>query len=261
MTAMAGVTAVILGGAALVLRAETTPATLHESCTIEPSEQLGKFRLSVDRGDCGGERWCDHSNFENSLAGLTGITEGDFSREGAHLTATFAAEAGTFVCAGTVHDGELRGDATFTPDAGFVDRMARMGFTGYDAEKLMANAFIGVESAWARSIKDTGIRGITIDNLLAMRIFKVTPEYIRGFTSLGYDLPDADKVVGLSVQKVDPEEVRQIRALGFQPTLDELIQIRIFKITPDFIRAMQARGLHDLTISKLVQIKIFKLDE
>jgi len=53
--------------------------------------------------------------------------------------------------------------------------------------------------------------------------------------------------------------VKQIRALGYQPTIDQLIQIRIFKITPDFIRRMQARGLKDLTIDKLVQIRIFKL--
>jgi hypothetical protein len=55
--------------------------------------------------------------------------------------------------------------------------------------------------------------------------------------------------------------VRQIRALGLKPTLDELIQIRIFHITPDFVHRMQDRGLKNLTISKLVQIKIFKLDE
>jgi hypothetical protein len=61
------------------------------------------------------------------------------------------------------------------------------------------------------------------------------------------------------VQRVDPEEVKQIRALGYQPTLDELIQMRIFKVTPDFIHRMQARGLNNLTISKLVQIRIFKL--
>jgi hypothetical protein len=61
------------------------------------------------------------------------------------------------------------------------------------------------------------------------------------------------------VQNVNPEEVRQIRALGLQPTLDELIQIRIFHITPEFIQNMQNRGFKDLTISKLVQIRIFKL--
>jgi len=63
------------------------------------------------------------------------------------------------------------------------------------------------------------------------------------------------------VQHVDPEEVKQIRAMGYQPTLDELIQMRIFNITPDFIHRMQTKGLNDLTISKLVQIRIFKLAE
>ena len=36
---------------------------------------------------------------------------------------------------------------------------------------------------------------------------------------------------------------------------------RIFHITPEFIQRMQGRGLKDLTIAKLVQIRIFKLDE
>ena len=103
--------------------------------------------------------------------------------------------------------------------------------------------------------------GMTVDNLIALRIFKIDPDYIHGITALGYEMPDADKLVGLKVQGVNAEEVRQIRALGYQPTLDELIQIRIFHITPEFIRRMQDRGLKNLTIAKLVQIRIFKLDE
>jgi hypothetical protein len=59
----------------------------------------------------------------------------------------------------------------------------------------------------------------------------------------------------------NPEEVKQIRAMDYRPTVDEPIQMRIFKITPDFIHRMQARGLNDLTISKLVQIRIFNLAE
>jgi hypothetical protein len=139
--------------------------------------------------------------------------------------------------------------------------MDRMGYTGLDSEKLEAYAFIGVDSAWAQSIKATGIKGVNIDNLLALRIFKIDPAYIQSITALGYDLPTADQLIGLKVQGVNAEEVRQIRALGFQPTLDELIQIRIFHITPDFIQHMQERGLKNLTIAKLVQIRIFKLDE
>jgi len=62
-------------------------------------------------------------------------------------------------------------------------------------------------------------------------------------TALGYALPDADQLISMRVQGVNADEVGQIRALGYQPTLDQLVQIRIFKVTPDFIRRMQARVL------------------
>jgi hypothetical protein len=89
----------------------------------------------------------------------------------------------------------------------------------------------------------------------------VDKAYVAELGALGYGKPDADKLIALKVQGVNAEEVRQIRDLGYHPTLDELIQIRIFHITPEFIRSMKARGFNDLTIAKLVQIKIFKLDE
>jgi hypothetical protein len=253
---------VLLAAFSVTLHAASL-APLRADCSIGASEDHDRFSLHIDKkGDCeNGDRHCG-SNFSNeSISRFTGITLADLNRDGANLTATLAAEAGTFTCSGTVRNGELTGTSVFTPEAAFVEKMDRMGYTGLDSEKLEAYAFIGVDSAFAQSMKQTGVRGITIDNLIALHIFKVNPEYIHGITSLGYELPDADKLVGLKVQGVNAEEVRQIRALGYQPTLDELIQIRIFKITPDFIQRMQQRGLKDLTIAKLVQIRIFKLDE
>jgi hypothetical protein len=236
-------------------------APLYARCTISASEDAQHFRLEVRAEDCPGSRHCE-SNFSNeSVMRFTGLTLADLAREGAGLTATLTAEPGTFTCSGTVRDGELEGKSVFTPDAAFVEKMDRMGYTGLDSEKLMAYTFIGVDSAWVQSMKQTGVKGITADNLLGLRIFKIDPNYVHGFTAMGYEMPDADKLVALKVQGVNAEEVRQIRALGYQPTLDELIQIRIFKITPEFIRRMQDRGLKNLTIAKLVQIRIFKLDE
>jgi hypothetical protein len=236
-------------------------APFKASCTIGASEETGKFRVQIDKGDCTGERHCG-SNFSNeSLSRFTGITLADFGREGAKLTATLTAEPGTFTCSGTVRSGELQGSAAFTPDDAFVARMDRLGFSGYDSEKLMVYAFVGVDGGWVESMQHAGVRGMTVDNLIALRIFKIDPDYIHGITALGYEMPDADKLIALKVQGVNAEEVRQIRALGYQPTLDELIQIRIFHITPEFIRRMQDRGLKNLTIAKLVQIRIFKLDE
>jgi len=250
--------AAVLATSLIVHAAPLTP--YQSKCTIGISENGRGFRLEMGKEDCE-SRHCGSNFSDESLTRFTGITLADLGREDAKLTATLAGEPGTFTCSGTVHDGELHGASVFTPDEGFVERMGRMGFTGYDSEKLMAYTFIGVDSKWVQSMQQTGVKGLTVDNLLALRIFKIDPDYVHSFVSMGYEMPDADKLIALKVQGVNGEEVRQIRALGYKPTLDELIQIRIFKITPEFIRRMQDRGLTNLTIAKLVQIRIFKLDE
>ena len=236
-------------------------APLHSTCSIGAGDEPEKYALHIDIGDCHGDRHCGN-NFSGEMANrFTGISPADLTREGAQLTATLAAEAGTFTCSGTVHNQLLTGNSTFTPDPAFVERMQKIGFSGFDSEKLQAYAFLNVESSFAKSLQQAGIKGITIDNLIALRIFNVDPAYAQSITALGYPLPDADQLIGLKVQGVNAAEVREIRALGYQPTVDELIQIRIFHITPDFIHRMQDRGLKNLTIAKLVQIRIFKLDE
>src|SRR5215831_16783553 len=236
-----------IAAATLGLPAQTF-APIHAKCEISPSEDVGKLSLRVfDKTDCPEGRHCG-SNFSNeSMNRFAGITLADLDRDGARLTATIAGEAGTFACSGTVHDHELYGDALFTPDSAFVDRMAKLGFTGYDSQKLETYTLIDVTSDFARSLQQANIKGLTTDNLIALRIFKIDPAYAKSFVSMGYEQPDADKLIGLKVQGVNSEEVREIRALGLQPTLDELIQIRIFHITPDFVHRMQNRGLKDLT--------------
>jgi hypothetical protein len=244
--------------AILAVQAAASEA-VKRNCYVGPGNKSDTFRLRTDDGDCHGNRNCGNNMSDLPSGRFMGITVADFANQGAHLTATLASEAGTFTCTGTIRDGELNGTTAFTSNPAFVTRMEKMGFTGYDEQKLFAYTLFDVRVDWVESMQRLGIHGMNSDNLIAMRIFHVDPTFVNGLTALGYAVPDADKLVGLSVQGVNADEVRQIRSLGYQPTLDQLVQIRIFKITPDFIQRMQARGLKDLTIEKLVQIRIFKL--
>jgi hypothetical protein len=251
--------AAAMASAVIALHAAAPLEPIHAKCILSASEHPGKFRMHIEKDGCPADSHCDSSISDESASRFTGISIADLSREGAHLTATLAAEAGTFTCDGNVHDGELTGESVFTPDAAFVARMEQMGFTGYDSNKLQVYTFLNIEGPWVRSLKQTGIYGMNSDNLIALRVFNVDPDYVHSITALGYPMPDAEKLVGLACQGVNAQEVKEIRALGYQPTLDELIQIRIFKITPEFIHRMEDRGLKNLTLSKLVQIRIFKL--
>lgn len=235
------------------------PRSLDRNCYVSIGDKSGTFRLQTDNGDCHGHGDCGSNMSDLPSNRFTGINLSDFANQGAHLTATLAAEAGTFTCTGTIKEGELNGEAAFTSNSDFVARMEKMGLTGFDNEKLLAYTLFDVQTAWVQSLLQLGIHGIDSGNLIALRIFHIDPAFVHGLTSLGYAVPDADKLVALSVQGVNADEVREIRALGYQPTLDQLVQIRIFKVTPDFIRSMQARGFKNLTIEKLVQIRIFNL--
>jgi hypothetical protein len=249
-----------IASAALTLPAQTL-APLHGKCEISLSPDAGKLSVRLNDADCPADRHCGTSFSDESMNRFTGVGPADLDRDGAQLTANLTAEAGTFACAGSVHDHALSGDSLFTPDTAFAARMAQLGFSGLDSQKLQAYAFINVTSEFARSLQQDHIAGLTTDNLIALRIFNIDPAYADGFVSLGYEKPDADKLIGLKVQGVNAEETRQLRALGFKPSLDDLIQVRIFKITPDFIHRMQDRGFKNLTLAKLVQIRIFNLAE
>lgn len=252
----------LIAGSTIALYADDQFEPLHGSCSIAPSTEADHVQFKLQRGTCeNGKHDCGTSNDWMPISNFTGFTIADLKRDGAHLDAVIAAEAGNITCSGTVRDLALTGDFTFVPDPGFVARMQKMGFSGYDSEKLEAYTLFHVETSWIQALQSAGVTGIDADNIIALRIFKVDAPFVQSMAALGYSSLPAEKLIAFKVHGVNPDDVKQYRAMGYEPTTDELIQMRIFKVTPDFIRRMQARGFNNLTINKLVQIRIFKLAE
>ena len=262
MTRRVLVIAAIFAAATLV-SAQAKLEPLHGTCSITASEKTDHVRLDLERDDCVADhRGCGHNDTDNvRLADLSGFSLADLQHEGSRLDATLTAEAGTLGCSGTVHDSALRGDYTFTPNPAFVTRMQQLGFSGFDSEKLQAYVLFHIDTAWVQALQSAGVTDMDSGNLIALRIFRITPEFVRSMDALGYSHLPADKLIAFGVHGVNADEVKQVRALGYQPNADELIQMRIFRVTPDFIRLMQNRGFKDLTIAKLVQVRIFNLAE
>jgi hypothetical protein len=256
MTSSVVLTALLAATTGLFLQAEQHLRPLNGSCSVAATENETEVDLRLESGAC---EHCNSTNTHEPLSAFLGFTLADLQREGAHVDAVLHAEAGTLTCSGAVHEGRLSGAFHFVPDPAFVSRMLQLGYRDFDEEKLQAYTLFRIGTDWVRSLQAAGVTGMDSGNLIALRIFHADPEYVHTLNALGYPTPDAGKLIALRVHRVDVEEVKQVRALGYQPTLDELIQMRIFKITPDFIHRMQARGFENLTISKLVQIRIFNL--
>jgi hypothetical protein len=242
-----------------ITNAEEPLRALTGTCSLSAATKSDEVDFRLERGTCQDNGDCNNTQTQEPLEAFSSFTLADLDREGAHVDAIIHAEAGEITCSGVVHDKKLSGSFTFRPDPAFVVHMQQMGFSDFDSEKLEAYTLFRIETSWIRSLQNAGVSGVDSGNLIALRIFHVDTKYIDQLKAMGYPTPDAGKLIALRVQGVDPQEVKQIRAMGYQPTLDELVQMRIFKITPEFIRSLQARGFNDLTISKMVQIRIFKL--
>ena len=253
-------TALLCLAGSRLFSAEDQLQAIHGNCTIAPSTRPDYVRYEFHHGTCDdGNGDCHENDSDAPVSTFTGLALADFEREGAHIDARIVAEAGTISCSGEVHGATLTGDFTFTPDAAFVEQMEHLGFTGFTSNKLEAYTLFRIDTDWVRQLQAAGVSDMTTGNLIALRIFKITPDFVRSMDALGYSHLPAEKLIAFGVHHVTPDEVKEYRALGYQPTADELIQMRIFKVTPDFIHRMRDRGFNNLTISKLVQIRIFNL--
>jgi hypothetical protein len=251
----------------LSLGAATAMADTPQTCSITAGRRDGKMELSWQRDDCTPEVHCHEGDSDMSWSRWTGVTPGDLQREGASIDARLKSDAGEMRCVGTVHDSEIHGTYSFTPNEEFTRQMQALGFglsnltAQQTNDRLQGYTMLDVTTEWVRAMKDACVQGMTADNLMGLRALGVDPAYVHAMAAAGYPELDAGKLTGMKAVGVTPEKVQQIRAMGYSPTQDELIQMSVFKIDAPFVERMKARGLKNLTIAKLLQIKVFKLDE
>ena len=117
--------------------------------------------------------------------------------------------AGRLDCAGAGPQGRAAGECRFTADPRFASALERRGLgrpTDQEAYQLaLSNVGLDLVEALDRAGTKADIKG-----LIACGIFRVTPELVRSYSALGYN--------GL--------------------TTEQLVEFQIFKVTPDYIRAV-----------------------
>lgn len=253
------------------------------SWSMRPSGEPGKvyFGLTYHRPN-------GHSQHESDwdLGSFIGL---DTSAAKHDVKFAIARDAGRFDCAGYLEAGEGAGTFLFTPNPAFAKEMAALGFRGIDEDRQFAMAVHDVTLDFARAMQAEKLSNLDTDKLIAFRIFKVTSQFIRELRAAGLPAEDSNKLIAFRVHGVtaqmaadlrnagidadeneliafrvhgvSPEFVEKVEALGYaSPKPQQLISMRIFDITPEYISQMKARGLKDLSIDKLVQLKVNGID-
>src|SRR5262249_54629067 len=114
----------------------------------------------------------------------------------------------------------------------------------------------GVTPETVQSMKAAGLSPSKLEDLISYKIFKVTPEFVAGMKAAGFtDIPPS-KLVELRVQGITPEMAKATKQQFPDVTLNQLVQLRIFHIDENFIASAKQHGFNNLTIEKLVRLRM-----
>ena len=141
-----------------------------------------------------------------------------------------------------------------TPE--YARAMAQLGFGKLSADDLIACKIHGVTADAIAEFKKQGLEVKSIQDAVSYRIFNITPEFTQGMKDAGFKDLDSKKLLALRVQGVTPEYARSIAQQYPGATVDDIIKTKIFNINADFIALAKAHGFTNLSLEKLVKLRI-----
>ncbi|MHB1205637.1 MAG: hypothetical protein ACYCZX_08735 [Rhodospirillaceae bacterium] len=230
---------------------------LNGQWTLNPAEGAGQVHLMLVRSGRPGNTFTSGSDW--NTADLKGL---DLQTAGKHdVRFTIERDAGRFDADGFVSHAEGGGAEgaglfRFTPAPGYAAAMAAAGFPGVEAEKQLGLALSDVSVAFAKEMKALGLEDLDLRNLRAFRIHHVDLAYIKALRAQGVTAANAKSLIAFRIHEVTPEFAKAVRALGYVPSDKQLVALRIHNVTPEYISGLKAHGMENLTLDKVINLKI-----
>jgi hypothetical protein len=111
--------------------------------------------------------------------------------------------------------------------------------------------------------------------LLVAAIYDLNKGYVAGLRDAGYErVPlvkevrslgvrglSLDKLISMRMFSITPAFVRELAAQGYEHlSADELIGVRMNNVTPEFIAGLREQGYDDVSLNDLLRMRMFQVD-
>ncbi|HUP45305.1 MAG TPA: hypothetical protein VM779_07300 [Thermoanaerobaculia bacterium] len=98
------------------------------------------------------------------------------------------------------------------------------------------------------------------ERLMQFAIQDVSTTYIRAMQAVGYR-GSLDQYLEFRIFKVTPELVTELRSLGYRDVAaDDLVASQIHRVTPQYIRELRDAGYTNIPVNKLIEMRIHGVD-
>lgn len=141
-----------------------------------------------------------------------------------------------------------------TPE--YARAMAQVGFGKLSADDLIACKIQGVSADYIAELKKKGLDVQSVHDAISYRIFAVTPEFVAGMKAAGFSGLTSKQLLAMRVQGVTPEYAQSITKQFPGASSEDVIKTRIFNIDAGFIASAKRHGFTDLSLDKLVRLRI-----
>ncbi len=144
--------------------------------------------------------------------------------------------------------------------AGITEAYRRdMRATGlnFSSGDLVALKSLGVTPAYVRRMQAAGWRGLAAHQIITLKAMNVNPMEAAAFQrDFGPGTFSLNNLIAFTTQGVTPQYISALRAAGLKDlSAGSLIGAKAMGITPEFIAKVKAHGFHDLSIHQLIRLK------
>jgi hypothetical protein len=125
-------------------------------------------------------------------------------------------------------------------------------------EASIALRAVGVTPQYAAAIRAAGpqFRALDHDELIELRVKGVTPEFIAAVAAAGYGRESIDAIGDAAALGLTPGLLRDYARVGPRRSLEDVAELRILGITPEYLSAAQRAGGPPLTNEQLFKMRL-----